>query len=228
MTYKNIYPEKIIKRGKDYYKNNLVKYCVVFKNKIYGKVIGGKLYNTIVNLEDYSGLCSCPYKYNCKHAYAIIEAYSNKNYVDGDELFNNLRKMPKEEILKILEDIIIKNNLWHEIIPKKENILEEGLSILKLIPYEKKNIYTFKSFLKNRFLKNSNDEELLELLKEIGTSEYIDEDSGHLCSIVDILAHEIFSRNNREIIEKAFKISKKYKKLWIIEEYYYDYCKGLL
>ena len=223
-AFETIYSEKIIERGKTYYKNNLVKCCVVFKNKIYGKVVGGDLYNTVVDLEDYSGLCSCPYEYNCKHAYALIEAYLNKNYIDGDKIFNNLRKMSKEEILKILEDIIVKYNMWYEIIPKKGSLLEEGLSILKLIPYEEKNIYTFKSFLENRFLKNAKNEELLELLEEIGKSEYIEEDSERLYNIVDSLANEIFSRNNKNTIKKAFEISKKYKdKLWVIDDYYYDY-----
>ena len=56
MEYRRIYDSKIIERGKKYYSNNLVKYCVRFNNKLYGKVLGGELYNTVVNLKDFSGI----------------------------------------------------------------------------------------------------------------------------------------------------------------------------
>ena len=163
MDYEGIYDKKIIKRGKDYYKNNLVKFCVKFENKLYGKVIGGDEYDTIVDLNDWTGLCSCPYTFNCKHAYALIEAYNNNNYIDGNELFNNLKNKPKDDILNILKDIILKYNLWDELTQNKNNLLEKGKSILNLIPVERKNTFTFKSFLRNQFLKNSKDDELLEV-----------------------------------------------------------------
>jgi len=226
MNYKSIYDKKIIERGKNYYKNNLVKFCVRFENKLYGKVMGGDEYNTVVDLNDWTGLCSCPYKYNCKHAYALIEAYNNNNYIDGDELFNNLKNKPKDDILNVLKNIILKYNLWDELTQNKDknNLVEKGKSILKLIPVEKKNIFTFKSFLRNQFLKNSKDDELLELLKEIGDFEYLEADDKDTIDIVEMIVSEIFERKNKELVEKTLEISKKYKnKLWIVKEYYYDY-----
>ncbi|GBF36420.1 SWIM zinc finger family protein [Methanofervidicoccus abyssi] len=221
MKYKWIYESKIRERGRNYYRNNLVKYCVKFGNKLYGKVLGGELYNTVVDLKDYSGTCSCSYRYNCKHAYALIEAFLNNDYVDGDKIFEDLKKKSKEEILEILRNVVVEYNLWKVIIKKDSNLLEEGRSILKLIPYERKNIYTFKSFLRNRFLKNSKDEELLKLLEDILSSSYFEDEE--LYDMLDMILHEIFERGNREVVEKLFVLAKKYNILWFVEEYYYDY-----
>jgi len=221
MKYKWIYESKIRERCRNYYRNNLVKYCVKFGNKLYGKVLGGELYNTVVDLKDYSGTCSCSYRYNCKHAYALIEAFLNDDYVDGDKIFEDLKKKSKEEILEILRNVVVEYNLWKVIIKKDSNLLEEGRSILKLIPYERKNIYTFKSFLRNRFLKNSKDEELLKLLEDILSSSYFEDEE--LYDMLDMILHEIFERGNREVVEKLFVLAKKYNILWFVEEYYYDY-----
>ncbi|HIP15919.1 MAG TPA: SWIM zinc finger family protein [Methanothermococcus okinawensis] len=216
-----MYESKIRERGRNYYRNNLVKYCVKFGNKLYGKVLGGELYNTVVDLKDYSGTCSCSYRYNCKHAYALIEAFLNNDYIDGDKIFEDLKKKSKEEILEILRNVVVEYNLWKVIIKKDSNLLEEGRSILKLIPYERKNIYTFKSFLRNRFLKNSKDEELLKLLEDILSSSYFEDEE--LYDMLDMILHEIFERGNREVVEKLFVLAKKYNILWFVEEYYYDY-----
>jgi len=221
MKFERIYNSKIIERGKEYYRNNLVKYCIKFNNKLYGKVLGGELYNTVVDLKDYSGVCSCPYRYNCKHAYALIEAFLNNNYIDGDKIFEDLKKESKEKILEILKDIVVEHNLWERIVKRENNLLEEGRSILKLIPYERKNIYTFKSFLKNRFLKNSKDEELLKLLEDVLSSSYFEENE--LYDILDMILQEIFERGNKEVIEKLLILAKKHNILWLVEEYYYNY-----
>ena len=221
MKFERIYNSKIIERGKEYYRNNLVKYCIKFNNKLYGKVLGGELYNTVVDLKDYSGVCSCSYRYNCKHAYALIEAFINNNYIDGDKIFEDLKKESKEKILEILKDIVVEHNLWEGIVKRENNLLEEGRSILKLIPYERKNIYTFKSFLKNRFLKNSKDEELLKLLEDVLSSSYFEENE--LYDILDMILQEIFERGNKEVIEKLLILAKKHNILWLVEEYYYNY-----
>lgn len=221
MRYERIYDSRIIERGKRYYRNKLVKYCVKFDNKLYGKVLGGELYNTVVDLKDYSGICSCPYRYNCKHAYALIEAFLNKDYIDGDKVFEDLKGKSKEEILEILKSIVVEYNLWEGIIRRENSLLEEGRSILKLIPYERKNVYTFRAFLKNRFLKNSKDEELLKLLEDVLSSSYFEDEE--LYDILDMMIQEIFERGNREIVERLFVLAKKYDILWFVEEYYYDY-----
>ena len=118
--------------------------------------------------------------------------------------------------------------MWEELLANnnKNNLVEKGKSILKLIPIENKNIYTFKSFLRNQFLKNSKDDELLELLKEIGAFEHLDADDKDTIDIVEMIVSEIFERKNKELSEKTLELSKKYKsKLWIVKEYYIDYDK---
>jgi uncharacterized Zn finger protein len=219
------YDNKIIERGKEYYKNGLVKFCVKFGDFLYGKVIGGDTYDVKVDLSNYFGSCSCPYKYNCKHAYALIEAYKNNNYIDGDELFNSIGKKPKEEILEILKGIILKHNLWDDLIGKEDNLVEKGKAILKLIPAERKNIYTFKSFLRNQFIKNASDDELLEMLEEIANFDYFDYDDRDVVEIIESIVVEIFERGNKKTAKKALELSKKYTNaLWIVREYFYDYC----
>ena len=219
MGYERIYDSRTVERGKRYYRNNLVKYCVKFDNKLYGKVLGGELYSTVVDLRDYSGICTCPYRYNCKHAYALIEAFLNGDYIDGDRIFEDLKEEPKEKILEFLKEIVTRYNLWEVMIRREDSLLEEGRSILKLIPYERKNIYTFRSFLKNRFLKNARDEELLKLLEEVLSSPYFEEEE--LYEILDMILQEIFHRDSKEVIERLFALAKRYNILWLVEEYYY-------
>ncbi|ABR56773.1 zinc finger SWIM domain protein [Methanococcus aeolicus Nankai-3] len=226
MDYKDIYDDKIKERGGQYYKNNLVNFCVKFENKLYGKVVGGDLYRTTVDLKDYAGICSCPYKYNCKHAYALIEAYKNNNFINGDELFNNLKNKPKDELIDILKNIVVDGFFWGELLERnnKNNLVEKGKSILKLIPIENKNIYTFKSFLRNRFLKNATNEELLDLLEEIANNEYLEAENRDTIEIVEMMVLEIFERNNKELVKSALKLYNKRKnKLWLVNEYYIDY-----
>ncbi|HID47276.1 MAG TPA: hypothetical protein EYP47_01020 [Methanococcaceae archaeon] len=86
-----------------------------------------------------------------------FEFWKNIQHREGKEIKNE----PREKILEMLKDIVTEFSLWDVVIGREDNLLEECSSILKLILYERKNIYTFKSFLKNRFLKNSRDEEIL-------------------------------------------------------------------
>ena len=45
------YDQKIIERGKSYYRNNLVKYCIKYKNFLFGEVIGSEIYKVKVDLD---------------------------------------------------------------------------------------------------------------------------------------------------------------------------------
>jgi len=225
-----IYDESVRKRGELYYLNNKIKFVVKYNNKLYGKVYGGNIYNTVVDLTNYTGYCSCPYKYNCKHAYSILLSYLNDDYIDGNKYIENLQSMDKNEIINILLSIILKNNLWDDVLITEDNLIDRCKSMLKTLLYDKKSIYTFKSFLRNFFLNNASNEELLELLKIIGKNEVdISTESRDYLEIVEMLSSEIINRNDRKLIDAAYSIFKRYRtNLWIFEEYYYDYQKGVV
>ncbi len=217
------YDPKIMERGKQYYRNNLVKYCIKYKNLLFGEVIGSDVYRVKVDLNDnYFGLCTCPYKYNCKHAYALIEAYKNNNYIDAEEIFKELKNKSKEEILEILKNLIIKNYLWDEFLDT-ESLLNKAIGLIKLIPLERKNIHTFKSFLRNQFVKNADDEELIKVIEEMIKADLDFEDSD-VIEALTIILDEIFRRENKKIIEKLINLYRKHKKeLWIVGDYLIEF-----
>ncbi|XRP96920.1 SWIM zinc finger family protein [Methanocaldococcus sp. 16A] len=223
------YDPKIIERGKLYYKNNLVKYCIKYKNFLFGEVIGSDVYRVKVDLNNYFGSCSCQYKYNCKHAYALIEAYKNNNYVDAEEIFKQLENKSKDEILEILKNLVIKHYLWGEFLDI-DSLLNKAIGLIKLIPLEKKNIHTFKSFLRNQFVKNADDEELIKVIDEMIKAD-LDFNNSNVIEALTIILDEIFKRDNKEIIKKLINLYRKHKKeLWIVGDYliihydnYFDY-----
>ncbi len=217
------YDPKIMERGKQYYRNNLVKYCIKYKNLLFGEVIGSDVYRVKVDLNDnYFGLCTCPYKYNCKHAYALIEAYKNNNYIDAEEIFKELKNKSKEEILEILKNLIIKNYLWDEFLDT-ESLLNKSIGLIKLIPLERKNIHTFKSFLRNQFVKNADDDELIKVIEEMIKTDLDFEDS-NVIEALTIILDEIFRRENKKIIEKLINLYRKHKKeLWIVGDYLIEF-----
>ena len=217
------YDPKIMERGKQYYRNNLVKYCIKYKNLLFGEVIGSDVYRVKVDLNDnYFGLCTCPYKYNCKHAYALIEAYKNNNYIDAEEIFKELKNKSKEEILEILKNLIIKNYLWDEFLDT-ESLLNKAIGLIKLIPLERKNIHTFKSFLRNQFVKNADDEELIKVIEEMIKAD-LDFENSDVIEALTIILDEIFRRENKKIIEKLINLYRKHKKeLWIVGDYLIEF-----
>ncbi|ENN96778.1 zinc finger SWIM domain-containing protein [Methanocaldococcus villosus KIN24-T80] len=211
-----MYDERIKERGKNYYINGLVKYCIKLGNKLYGKVVGSDIYNVEVDLKTLEGVCSCPYRYNCKHAYALILAYKNNDYVDGDSLFNELKKRDKEEIINILKNIVVNNYLWETFL-EKESLGDKALKLIKLINYDKKAIYTFLSFLRNN-VKNLSNKELLKIIKAMLDYDiyYYEE---HYLEALELIINEILKRDDEDTIEELLKLYNKHKnELWLIEE----------
>ncbi|ACV24709.1 SWIM zinc finger family protein [Methanocaldococcus fervens] len=217
------YDAKIIERGRLYYRNNLVKYCIKYKNFLFGEVVGSDVYKVKVDLDNnYFGLCTCPYKYNCKHAYALIEAYKNNNYIDAEEIFKELENKSKEEILDILKNLVVKHYLWDEFLDK-DSLLNKAISLIKLIPLERKNIHTFKSFLRNQFVKNADDEELVEVIEEMIKAD-LDFNDSNVIEALTIILDEIFKRENKEVVKKLINLYRKYKKeLWIVGDYLIEF-----
>jgi len=218
----DIYNEMVQERGKEYFLKNMVKYCVKRGNTLHGTVYGSDNYITKVDLKTNTGICTCPYQYNCKHAYALLESYKNGKYVNGDELFFNLSKLDKEEILKIFEDIIEKHNLWDEFVKTDRTLLDTAKNMLELTKIEKKNLFTFTSFLRNQFIKNAENEELLEIIPDI--IKYIPE-RRKLEEILFLIVDELFKRGktDKDILKKLIELSRKYRELWMVKDNILDY-----
>ncbi|NPA62411.1 MAG: SWIM zinc finger family protein [Methanococci archaeon] len=212
------YDSRVVERGKAYYRNNLVKYCIKFGDHLFGEVFGSELYRVKVDLKDHSSICSCPYRFNCKHGYALIEAYKNNNYIDGDEIFNNLKNKSKEELLDILKELVVKNYLWDYFVDV-DSLIYRAIGIIKLIPIEKKHIFTLISFLRNCFVKNAKDEELLRVIVEMLKMD-LDFNDSNIIEALTLILDEIFERKNKETIKKLVDLYKKNRKeLWLVQDY---------
>lgn len=107
MELEDIFSQKIIQRGYDYYEEGRVRYVVKDGDLLYGTVRGGFDYYVKVDLGKRETVCNCPYDDNCKHAVALILAYKNQEYLDGDEIRRLLGDMDKAVLVKI----VFKNTL---------------------------------------------------------------------------------------------------------------------
>ena len=88
----------IADRGEEYYNNGRVKSVYKSDNTYYAKVYGSDYneYNVRIDVYDeYSAEyeCSCPYKDNCKHEYAVILSIANKEYEEVVFKEKNFLKM---------------------------------------------------------------------------------------------------------------------------------------
>ncbi|MCS3900694.1 SWIM zinc finger family protein [Methanococcus voltae] len=237
----NLYNEKVIDRGYYYYLNRNIIYNVRYDNYLYGVVAGGQKYKVKVDLKNLTGQCTCGYKNNCKHAYALILSYFNDTYIDGEKLLNSLDKLPKEEILIHLKNIIVDNYLWVDYFDKKvktdkskvhnnveygngiKNELELAKNMLKLLNLEKKNIFTFKSYLSNEFLNNATDEQIMEFIQYFLKSKYYyDIEDSYYEEILHKLISELFKRSNEDVIHKLLNLSKSNNDLWMVNDYIID------
>lgn len=140
--YEDLFEPQIIYRGKEYYRNNLVKRCLKTPEGYLAKVIGSKDYNVKIKImdDDIEMFCDCPYGSNCKHEYATLMAIDNQKYKE-------LNLLPKlvgskynfAEFVKLIPE----NDLKTFIIDKVENEedfeeLEEELKekFFKYLPKE--------------------------------------------------------------------------------------------
>jgi len=176
-----LFSQKIIQRGYDYYKDGRVKYVIKVGDLLYGTVSGNFDYYVRVDLGEEETICNCPYDGDCKHAVALILAYKNKEYLNGDRIKKLLEGMDKSALI----DIIFKNTL-------KDPKLAE-----KLLAKEK---------VKKRS-DNKVDSEFYDLLlKDINTRPFPEEflsavstvSSGDKATILDFLSKVI--KNQDEIV----------------------------
>lgn len=104
--------ETIAGRGHDYYRRGHVIRVMKIRDKIHAEVCGRapEVYSVNADLKDLKSSCSCPYSGMCKHGAAALYYFVNDGEVtDGDAIIEDLRKKSKEELVKLLENLILSN-----------------------------------------------------------------------------------------------------------------------
>lgn len=120
IKFEDKFEDKILSRGYDYYKNNLVQDVHMVDDLIVAKVIGSKTYKAFIQVEDDDLIevgCSCPYasdRLYCKHIAALLY-YLEENDVDESSkkyknkrtnLRNIIKNIDKKELEKFLVDLL--------------------------------------------------------------------------------------------------------------------------
>ena len=139
-----------------------------------------------------------------------------------EKLTNNMTQSIESAISLALhnknQEVVVEHFLWGEFL-ELDSLLNKATGLIKLIPIEKKNIHTFKSFLRNQFVKNAKDGELIKVIEEMIKADLDFEDSD-VIEALTIILDEIFRRENKEIIKKLINLYRKHKKeLWVVGDY---------
>ena len=103
----------IRQRGYEYFEDGAVVNPIAFENKIMATVVGTADYITSIEVKnnELHFSCTCPYEGRCKHEAALLYAWVKRrdDFLNMEEILNNLRKMSKEEIISVIEDAIYIN-----------------------------------------------------------------------------------------------------------------------
>lgn len=115
--YNDLFEEKIIKRGKEYYNDKMVDMLYEYPDRYVATVYGSdnNYYNVIINLLEDNEIemkCTCPYETNCKHEYATLMAIDDKEYgrnilleiPDEEDVELIIKNIPKDKLVKYMCD----------------------------------------------------------------------------------------------------------------------------
>jgi len=140
------YGLKTFEKGKRYFEEGRVVYAIKCGKRLLGEVMGNDRYYVEVDLTDLTAICSCPVRYNCKHAVSLILAH-----VSGYSSENS-SKIAEAYPLLVVSDVkdVVKKLLKY---PSEKNVLDA----VRLL----------------RFRKDELDKEfLIELLEEVDAGEF--------------------------------------------------------
>ena len=70
------------KKGKQYFKKGKVLWVLKYKDRLYGKVLGTYPYYVEVSIKSGKSICTCPIGRDCKHVFAVLEAFENGEYFE--------------------------------------------------------------------------------------------------------------------------------------------------
>jgi len=118
----DVFSQKIIQRGYNYYKDGRVKYVIKDGDLLYGTVVGNFDYYVRVDLGEEETTCNCPYDGDCKHAVALILAYKNQEYLNGSKIKELLEDMDKSALIDIISKTVLKDPKLAEKLLAKEKI----------------------------------------------------------------------------------------------------------
>lgn len=125
IEFEQMFDEKVLDRGYEYYGRGAVNHVVVSPNHIKASVYGSRTYQVDITLDDGKILamkCNCPYAADyshCKHEAAVLYEvqYGANEYETSDEHHQEhnseeeiLTKIPKEELITFLSSHIAGNN----------------------------------------------------------------------------------------------------------------------
>ncbi|NJE07635.1 hypothetical protein E3E31_03705 [Thermococcus sp. M39] len=70
------------KKGKQYFKKGKVLWVLKYGDRLYGKVLGTYPYYVEVSIKGGKSRCTCPIGRDCKHVFAVLEAFENGEYFE--------------------------------------------------------------------------------------------------------------------------------------------------
>ena len=102
----HVFGEKTFNRGKTYFEEGRVLSAIMHKGKVVGEVLGTEKYFTRTTLDNLDSDCTCPMKRNCKHGAALLLQFLSGNYLNGDQIMNELEGAERLEVLHTLKSLI--------------------------------------------------------------------------------------------------------------------------
>ena len=177
-----VYGLKTFEKGKRYFEEDRVIYAVKSGKRLLGEIMGNDRYYVEVNLTDLTAICSCPVRYNCKHAVSLILAHVN-GYSSEDS-----SKIAEAYPLLVVSDVkdVIKKLLKY---PSERNVLD----VVRLM----------------RFRKDEFDKEfLIELLEGIDVAKFYNDYYDYYFydqlveTVVELLIKKGLDDNDLKILKK--------------------------
>ncbi|WP_461863492.1 SWIM zinc finger family protein [Thermococcus sp.] len=138
--------EKILKKGRRYFREGRVLWVVKRGNMLFSKVLGTYPYYVELEIENWENRCTCPLGSDCKHAAATRVAFEEGFYIEIGEEYAGFSpecaielyfiKNPEfglETILKELEYVLNSDESGSEV----ARLFRKALKLLELSPDKK-------------------------------------------------------------------------------------------
>ncbi len=134
---KREFGETILERGRNYYEDGSVSNLLKMGEMYTARVSGSHNYKVSVNLKEMDWHCNCPYSGDCKHIVAVILAIQNaKKIRSADDVETNLAKMSKEELVKIMREMLSREPKLNVLLLSKEKQLLKKIEELDVADEE--------------------------------------------------------------------------------------------